>query len=89
MVASFPYSSDAYRVLVGPYHGDGAPKRGTRPGYLILLPPPRGPRGRDGPSSSADRSSVVAVEISQLSDHVLADPLTRHIQGVLFVQVLL
>ena len=45
MVASFPYSSDAYRVLVGPYHGDGAPKRGPRPGCLILLPPPREPRG--------------------------------------------
>jgi hypothetical protein len=34
-------------------------------------------------------TSVVAVEISQLSDDVLADPLARHIQGVLFVQVLL
>jgi hypothetical protein len=44
-VASFPCSSDAYRVLVGPYHGDGAPKRGSRPCCLILLPPPRGPRG--------------------------------------------
>jgi hypothetical protein len=44
VVVSFPYSSDAYRVLVGPYHGDGAPKRGPRPGCLILLPPPRGPR---------------------------------------------
>ena len=44
MVVSFPYSSDAYRVLVGPYHGDGAPKRGPRTGCLILLPPPRGPR---------------------------------------------
>src|SRR5215204_2288129 len=32
-VASFPFSSDAYRVLVGPYHGGGAPKRGPRPGY--------------------------------------------------------
>ena len=31
MVASFPYSSDAYRVLVAPYHGDGAPKRGPGP----------------------------------------------------------
>jgi hypothetical protein len=40
-------------------------------------------------SGPADRSSVVAVEISQLSDDVLADPLARHIQGVLFVQVLL
>jgi hypothetical protein len=50
VVASFPYSSDAYRVLVGPYHGDGAPKRGPRPGCLILLPPPRGPRAlRDEP----------------------------------------
>jgi hypothetical protein len=37
-VASFPCSSDAYRVLVGPYHGGKAPKRGPRPGRLILLP---------------------------------------------------
>jgi hypothetical protein len=35
VVASFPYSTDAYRVLVGPYHGDGAPKRGTRPCVLV------------------------------------------------------
>jgi hypothetical protein len=50
MVASFPYTSDAYRVLVGPYHGEGAPKRGPRPGCLILLPPSRGPRAlRDEP----------------------------------------
>jgi hypothetical protein len=41
VVVSFPYSSDAYRVSVGPYHGDGAPKRGPWPGCLILLPPPR------------------------------------------------
>jgi hypothetical protein len=26
-VVSFPCSSDTYRVLVGPYHGGGAPKR--------------------------------------------------------------
>jgi hypothetical protein len=33
-VASFPYSSDAYRVLVGPYHGGGAPKRGSPPRFF-------------------------------------------------------
>jgi hypothetical protein len=43
-VTSFPCSRDAYRVLVGPYHEDEAPKRGPRPGCLILLSPPRGSR---------------------------------------------
>lgn len=28
-MVSFPCSSDTYRVLVGPYHGGGAPKRRT------------------------------------------------------------
>src|SRR5215212_5055563 len=38
-VASFPCSSNAYRVLVSPYHGGGAPKRGPRPGCFISPPP--------------------------------------------------
>ncbi len=28
-MASFPYSSDTYRIFVGPYHGDEASKRRT------------------------------------------------------------
>jgi hypothetical protein len=32
VVASFPCSSDAYHVLVGPYHGAGSPNEGPRPG---------------------------------------------------------
>ena len=42
------------------------------------IPSPRGSHGRGGPLSSADRSGVVAVEISQLGGDVLPHPFGRH-----------
>ena len=84
MVASFPYSSDAYRVLVGPYHGDGAPKRGPRPGCLILLPLPRGPRScyamsRRSIIPSVSRrtlngSAVVAIGVDRHGEQTATQP---------------
>src|SRR5215216_4927706 len=61
----------------------GARRPGPKDHYLLrqrcrATPPLGGPRGRGGQLSSADRSGVVAVDISQLGYDVLPYPFKRH-----------